>query len=180
MEIPKSCLSVCLSVRLPVCPYPEKRNHHSFVNISPTVVNDASMEKSLRVAQHGNPQNLISFKNAYLSVSAVILFNLLLTYAVHIDWCYYVIHKHSCRSQHISVLTTCTFTFRRVCTIEPSFLKTTSAMHRRLFKGRHLVTTHCIYFIYIYINICFIHIHYICFIHIHHICFIYIVYLKCT
>ena len=36
MRIPKPCLSVC--------PHPEKRNHHSFVNISPTLVIDASME----------------------------------------------------------------------------------------------------------------------------------------
>ena len=38
MRIPKPCLSVC--------PYPEKRNHHSFVNISPTLVIDTSMERS--------------------------------------------------------------------------------------------------------------------------------------
>ena len=52
----------------------------------------------------------------------------------------YAIHKHSCRSQHISVLTTCTFMFRQVCTIEPLFFKTTSGMHRRPFEGRHLVS----------------------------------------
>ena len=51
----------------------------------------------------------------------------------------YAIHKHSCRSQHISVLTTCTFMFRQVCTIEPSFFNTTSGMHRRPLEGRHLV-----------------------------------------
>ena len=56
MTIPKPCLSVCLSVRLSVCPYPEKRNHHSFVNISPTLVIDTSMERSSRVLQHGNPK----------------------------------------------------------------------------------------------------------------------------
>ena len=54
------CLSVCLSVRLSVCPsvcpYPEKRNHHSFVNISPTLVIDTSMERSSRVLCHGNPK----------------------------------------------------------------------------------------------------------------------------
>ena len=27
--------------------------------------------------------------------------------------------QHTCRSQHISVLTTCTFIFRRVCTVQP-------------------------------------------------------------
>ena len=52
VRIPKPCLSVCPSV----CPHPEKRNHHSFVNISPTLVIDASMERSSRVLQHGNPK----------------------------------------------------------------------------------------------------------------------------
>ena len=49
------CPSVCLSVRLSICPYPEKRNHHSFVNISPTLVIDTSMERYSRLLQHGNP-----------------------------------------------------------------------------------------------------------------------------
>ena len=35
-----------------VCPYPEKRNHPSFVNISPTLVIDTSMERSSRVLYH--------------------------------------------------------------------------------------------------------------------------------
>ena len=47
---------VCLSVCPSVCPYPEKRNHHSFVNISPTLVIDTSMERSSRVLRHGNPK----------------------------------------------------------------------------------------------------------------------------
>ena len=46
-------VSVCLSV----CPHPEKRYHHSFVNISPTLVIDTSMERSSRVLHHGNPKN---------------------------------------------------------------------------------------------------------------------------
>ena len=50
------CPSVCLSVCLSICPYPEKRNHHSFVNISPTLVIDTSMESSSRVLHHGNPK----------------------------------------------------------------------------------------------------------------------------
>ena len=62
-----------------------------------------------------------------------------LAYTVHIDWYYNVIHKHSCRSQHISGLTTCTYMFRQVCTMGPSFFNTKSGMHRRLFEGRHLV-----------------------------------------
>ena len=48
MRIPKPCLSVC--------PHPEKRNNHSLVNISPTLVIDASMGRSSRVLQHGNPK----------------------------------------------------------------------------------------------------------------------------
>ena len=39
-----------------VCPHPEKRNRHSFVNVSPTLVIDASMERSSRVLHHGNPK----------------------------------------------------------------------------------------------------------------------------
>ena len=48
--------SKTVSVRLSICPYPEKRNHHSFVNISPTLVIDTSMERSSRVLRHGNPK----------------------------------------------------------------------------------------------------------------------------
>ena len=58
MRIPKPCLSVCLSV----CPYPEKRYHHSFVYISPTLVIDTSMERSSRVLHHGNPKIWFFFK----------------------------------------------------------------------------------------------------------------------
>ena len=56
VRIPKPCLSVCPSVRPSVCPHPEKRNHLSFVTISPTLVIDTSMERSSRVLQHGNPK----------------------------------------------------------------------------------------------------------------------------
>ena len=40
----------------PECPYSEKRNHPSFANISPTLVIDASLERSSRILQHGNPK----------------------------------------------------------------------------------------------------------------------------
>ena len=60
MKIPKPCLSVCLSI----CPYPEKRNHHSFVNISPTLVIDTSMERSSRVLHHGNPKIWFIFQKS--------------------------------------------------------------------------------------------------------------------
>ena len=69
MTIPKPCLSVwlsvCLSVRLSICPYPEKRNHHSFVNISPTLVIDTSMERSSRVLHHGNPNIWFFFSKKF-------------------------------------------------------------------------------------------------------------------
>ena len=52
MRIQKPCL--CPSVRLSVCPYPEKRSFRGFVNISPTLVIDTSMERSSRVLHHGN------------------------------------------------------------------------------------------------------------------------------
>ena len=56
--------SVHLSVRLSICPYPEKRNHPSFVNISPTLVIDTSMERSSRVLHHGNPKIWIFFQKS--------------------------------------------------------------------------------------------------------------------
>ena len=37
-----------------VCPHPEKINYPGFVNVSPTIVIDTSMERSSRVLQHGN------------------------------------------------------------------------------------------------------------------------------
>ena len=49
-------VSVSSSVCPSVCPHPEKRNHHSFVNISPKLVIDASIERSSRVLHHGNPK----------------------------------------------------------------------------------------------------------------------------
>ena len=52
MKIPKPCLSV----RLSICLYSEKRNYPGFVNISRTLVIDTSMERSSRVIQHGNPK----------------------------------------------------------------------------------------------------------------------------
>ena len=52
---------VCLSF----CPHPEKRYHHSFVNISPTLVIDTSMERSSRVLQHGNQKNWFFFSKKF-------------------------------------------------------------------------------------------------------------------
>ena len=47
-----------------VCPYPEKRNHPGFVNISPTLVIDTSIERSSRVLHHGNPKIWIFFQKS--------------------------------------------------------------------------------------------------------------------
>ena len=55
----KFCVPTCFHVRISkscVCPYPEKRNHPSSVNFSPTLVIDTSMERSSRVLHHGNPK----------------------------------------------------------------------------------------------------------------------------
>ena len=53
MRIPKQCLSVC--------PHPEKRYHLSFVNMSPTLVIDTSMEWSSRV----NPKICLFFSKKF-------------------------------------------------------------------------------------------------------------------
>ena len=62
-------MATCLHVRIPkpclsVCPHPEKRYHHSFVNISPTLIIDTSMERSLRVLHHGNPKIWFFFQKS--------------------------------------------------------------------------------------------------------------------
>ena len=41
---------------------PKSWNHLSFVNISPTLVIDTSMERSSRVLHHGNPKTWFFFK----------------------------------------------------------------------------------------------------------------------
>ena len=64
--------------------------------------------------------NLILLKKKRMSVSAVMFCKQFLAYAVHIDWCYHSIHKHTSRSQHTSI-------WRHW------------GMDRRLFAGRHLV-----------------------------------------
>ena len=89
---------VCLSIRL------SKRNHHSLVNISPALVNDTSMEGSSLVLYHEK-----SIKKTLNWVFLLLCFiRHFLAYTVHIDWCYYSIHKDSTRSEHIPVLPTCT------------------------------------------------------------------------
>ena len=69
LEIDK--IEFCL---YPEFPYAEKRNHHSFVNVSPTLVIDASMERSSRVLQHGNQKKLIIFfqKSSKLNLTCIL------------------------------------------------------------------------------------------------------------
>ena len=54
------------SKHVSVCPHPEKRNHHSFINISPTLVIDTSMERSSRVLHHGNPKIWFFFQKKFV------------------------------------------------------------------------------------------------------------------
>ena len=60
-------------VSLSICPYPEKRNHRIFVNISPTIVIDTSMDRSSRVLQHGN-------------IKICFFFNLKLNFDLYFVW----------------------------------------------------------------------------------------------
>ena len=76
-------------------------------------------------------------KNAYLSVSAVMFCKQFLAYAVDIDGSAFLCNPLTFIG--ISVLTPCTFMFRQVCIIEPSFSNATWGMHRRPIKGWHLV-----------------------------------------
>ena len=51
----------------------------------------------------------------------------------------HAIRKYSCWSQHISVLTTCTFMFfDKFAPLNLQLFKTTSRMHRCSFEGRHI------------------------------------------
>ena len=102
---------VCLSVRLSVCPYPEKRNHHSFVNISPTLVIDTSTGRSSRVLQHGNQKIWFEKFDFWLKSSKLNL-TCILTCAEEL--------------KSFKWVSTCTY-------------MSTSGMHRRPFEGRHLV-----------------------------------------
>ena len=59
-------MSVCLSVR-PSVRTPRKEissNHPSFINVSPAVVIDTSMERSSRVLHHENPKIGIFFQKS--------------------------------------------------------------------------------------------------------------------
>ena len=56
---------------------PKSWNHLNFVNISPSLVIDASMEGSSRVLQHGNPKIWFFFQK-----------NLKLNFTFHFDLCH--------------------------------------------------------------------------------------------
>ena len=48
-------------------------------------------------------QKFIYLKKMLTLVSDVMFCKQFLAYAVHIDWCYHSIHKHSSRSQHAPI-----------------------------------------------------------------------------
>ena len=55
----QKCSFLMKTKTVSVRPYPQKRNHTGFVNISPTLVIDTSMERSSREPQHGEPIKVI-------------------------------------------------------------------------------------------------------------------------
>ena len=58
------CVTTCFHMRIPkpCLSEPCEKNRPGFVNISPTLVIIASMERSSRVLQHGNPKIWIAWK----------------------------------------------------------------------------------------------------------------------
>ena len=69
------------------CPYPEKRNRSGFVDISPTLVFDTSMEmSSRRVLQHGSPKRLCLFQSTYLLTPLPTFSFHLHKLSLHISW----------------------------------------------------------------------------------------------
>ena len=101
------------SKALSVCLYPEKRNHHSFVNISPTLVIDTSMERFSRVLHHGNPPKIDFFPQK----SSKFIFDLYWRAEINIQ----------VGSTYISV------------NYMSLGYMMTSGMHRRSFESRYLV-----------------------------------------
>ena len=154
-------VSVRPSVHLSVCPHPEKRNHHSFVNISPTLVIDTSMERSSRVLHHGNPKMWNFFqkvRNWILSVPRVsvcreIKSPWLRQYQFYVsNWYVYgkvftstttweprnLIFFWSSKLNSTCILT-CAEELKSFKKVSTCTYMSTSGMHRRLFEGRHLV-----------------------------------------
>ena len=120
------CVSTCFHMRIPkpclsVCPHPEKRNPLCFVNISSTLVVDASMERYSRVLHHGNLRiwiffpksvkleiwlltkswNHLSFVDISLSLVSLVIdtsmenFSLLLHYGNPKNWFFFVKVRNS-------------------------------------------------------------------------------------
>ena len=104
------------------CPYLEfpfaaKRNHLSFVNISPTLVIDASMERSSQEYYNMGTKKFDFFFQKVLNWIWLVFWLVLKSW-----------NQHSSRSQHAPIY------------------MSTSVMHRRPFECRHLVfwiTTLC-------------------------------------
>ena len=64
METPKIDFFFQKSLKFEFCLLTKSWNHLSFVNISPTLVIDASMERSLRVLHHGNQKIWFFFQKS--------------------------------------------------------------------------------------------------------------------
>ena len=130
-----------------VCPYPEKRNHLSFVYISPTLVIDTSMEWSSPVLHHGNTKicyflsskfefwlvlnswNHLIFVNIsptlVIDTSKMEKSSLVLQHDLDVslkNWFFFLISKLSFDLFWLNMLT----------------YMMTSGIHRRPFEGRHL------------------------------------------
>ena len=130
MRILKSCLSVPRQRKLS-----SLRQYQSY--ISNWYIDRKVFTSTTRWTPLPSPKKKL---NTYLSVSAVVFCKQFLAYIDSAHWLVlHAFYKHSNKSQHISVLTTCTFMFRQVCIIEPSYFMTTSGMHSRPFEGRHLI-----------------------------------------
>ena len=91
------CVPTCFHVRIPkprlsVCPHPKKRYHHNFVNISPTLVIDTSMERSSRVLHHGNPKIWFFFFKKVRNWIWLVFWLVLKS-----------LNQHSSRSQHAPI-----------------------------------------------------------------------------
>ena len=93
--------SVCPSV----CLYLEWRSHHCFVNISPALVIDTSMESSSRVLQHGNSK-ILKFSQKVRNLNFDLSWIAEITLASSISVLHWqLIHQWKCLYEYYSMKT---------------------------------------------------------------------------
>ena len=86
----------------PECPYPKKRNHPNFVNISPTLVIDTSMERSSWIATTTmKPKNLILHSKKFEIEFWLVFFKFLL---VPKSWNHSSRYQHACTYMTTSIV----------------------------------------------------------------------------